>query len=74
LNPNKLPTSNTNAYMKYSGIAFQIAILVGLAFFAGKWLDDKIGFEKPYIGMSMILMVFTLYMFKLYKELFNARK
>ena len=70
-NPKKASVS----YLKYSGIAFQLAGLIFIAYFVGDKLDKKFNLETPLITLGLVLFVFVLYMYKLYKELFpNERK
>jgi ATP synthase protein I len=67
----KSKSQNPNTYLKYSGIAFQLAALVLLAFYGGRWVDQKIGNTQPFIGMAALLIVFSAFMYKLYKDLFK---
>jgi hypothetical protein len=67
--------SPASSYIKYSGIAFQLAGLIFIAYFIGSKLDKKFGLEPPYITLALIIFVFVTYMYKLYIELFpNERK
>jgi len=65
---NKL-RKGTHAYMKYSGLAFQMAAIVILAILGGQKLDSMFGFEKPWMTMLLTLFLFSAYLYKLYKEL-----
>ncbi|MBK8518304.1 MAG: AtpZ/AtpI family protein [Saprospiraceae bacterium] len=58
-----------NAYLRYSGIAFQMAAVVALAIFAGKWLDTKFSLSKPVFTIVLVFLFFSGYMYKLYMEL-----
>lgn len=64
---------NSKSYLKYSSMAFQLLGIVAISFFAGKYLDGKLGFEQPILAVLFILISFTTYMYKLYKELFNEK-
>jgi MFS-type transporter involved in bile tolerance (Atg22 family) len=57
------------AYLKYSGLAFQMAGVVVFSILAGQWLDNKLGFEKPVFTISFVLIFFSAFMYKLYREL-----
>jgi hypothetical protein len=58
-----------NAYLKYSGLAFQLAAVVLAGIFLGRWLDRKFMLEKPLFTMLLVIIFFSGFMFKLYKEL-----
>ncbi|MCB9308917.1 MAG: AtpZ/AtpI family protein [Lewinellaceae bacterium] len=58
-----------NPYMKYSGLAFQLAGIIGLSFWIGKKADAYFNFEKPILTISLIFVTFSLYLYKLYIEL-----
>jgi F0F1-type ATP synthase assembly protein I len=66
--------SKSILYLKYSGIAFQMAAVILVSFFAGKWIDTKLGNTNPYVGMLFVLIGFIAYVYKLYIELSNERK
>ena len=59
----------TRAYLKYSGLVFQLVGVVVAGLLIGKWLDGLLHLEKPYITMLLILVFFSGYMYKLYIEL-----
>ncbi|OKL41266.1 AtpZ/AtpI family protein [Pontibacter flavimaris] len=42
-------------YVKYSGLAFQMIGALVLAAFAGQWLDDKVGNDKPWFTIGLLL-------------------
>lgn len=44
-----------NTYLKYSGLAIQMLVTIGVAGFIGYWLDQQIGWKFP-----LLLMVFIL--------------
>ena len=58
-----------HAYLKYSGLAFQLAAVVLAGIFLGRWLDSKFMLEKPWFTMILVMIFFGGFMFKLYKEL-----
>ncbi|GAB3541782.1 hypothetical protein GCM10027443_41580 [Pontibacter brevis] len=43
-------------YVKYSGMAFQMIGALVLAAWAGRWLDDYAGNEKPWITIVLLLL------------------
>jgi hypothetical protein len=70
-NNSKKKEVSGQSYLKYSGIAFQLAFLVLISFYIGRWIDQRLGNAHPYIGMSALVIVFIGFMYKLYKELFT---
>lgn len=37
----------SNSYLRYSGIGFQMATIIGLGTWGGWWIDQKTGWEFP---------------------------
>lgn len=62
---------NANAYMKYSGLAFQMVVIFFLGIYGGKKLDAYFGHETPGITIFLIFTLFIGFMYKLFKELDN---
>jgi F0F1-type ATP synthase assembly protein I len=58
-----------SAYLKYSGLAFQLAIMVALGLFLGNALDKYFDLMTPVFTIGLILIFFSAYMYKLYQEL-----
>ena len=56
-------------YMKYAGLGTQMAVTFFLGVWGGKKLDAYFNLEKPVITIILILVLFTGFMYKLYKEL-----
>ena len=54
--------------MKYSGLAFQLAGIIGLSFGLAR-RQMHFNFEKPILTISLIFVTFSLYLYKLYIEL-----
>lgn len=62
-----------NPYLKYSGLAFQLAIVIGFSFWLGMKVDKYVGTEQPIFTILFILLAFSGFMYKLYKELFPTK-
>lgn len=60
-------------YLKYSGIAFQLAALMAVGIFGGQWLDQKLGLQMPICTMILVLLFFGVYMYKLYLDLTSKK-
>lgn len=52
----KKPLKELQAYTRYSGVAFQMAILIGLAVWAGIWLDRQVKIDFPIFTVSFALI------------------
>lgn len=64
----KLPKKTKNL-MKYTGLGFQMAGVFLFGIFGGQWLDSHFETDKPYYTISLILVLFTGYLYKLYLDL-----
>ena len=70
MDANKQPEKKRfNAYLKYSGLAFQLAAVVAIGLFVGRWIDNYFSLSKPVFSMVLILVLFSLYMYRLYIDL-----
>ena len=55
----KQPKKSANAYLKYSGLAFQLAAIIGIGAFIGFKLDQWANFDKQYLT-ALFAIIFTL--------------
>ena len=49
-------SSRLQSYLKYSGLAFQMIIVLGLAAFAGIKLDAYVGNKNPWFTILFMLL------------------
>ena len=63
----------SNAYLRYSGLAFQLAALVLVAFYSGRWIDGALHLSIPIFTMGLIILLFSIFMYKLYMDLNKDR-
>lgn len=56
-NKNKV-IKHTNSYLKYSGMAFQMATILIIGAVAGKKLDQHFQTERPYF--TLLLVIFAI--------------
>ena len=63
---NKKPV---NAYMKYSGLAFQLLGSMGVLGWLGYKLDQKLSFEFPVFMLLFGFLAFGAMLYKVYKSL-----
>ncbi len=50
------PLRELQIYTRYAGVAFQMAILIGLAVWAGIWLDKQVKIDFPIFTVVFALM------------------
>ncbi len=60
-------------YMKYSGMAFQIAAYILLGLFAGKQLDKYFLTEKPYFSALGAVLFLVAFFIKLVNDLHRKK-
>ena len=58
-----------NQYLKYSGMAFTLFILLGIAALIGQWLDKKMATPQPYFTIILILLFMGGFFYRLVKDL-----
>jgi len=61
--------TKVNAYLKYSGIAFQLFFLLFITAYAGQWVDARLGNKRPYLTAFLLIFVLGGYLYKLVKDL-----
>ena len=68
--PNKKSKPNdANSVLKYSGMAFQMAIILGIGVFVGVKLDEHFGTEKPYLTALCAIIAFPIAFYTSVKDL-----
>ena len=58
-----------NQYLKYSGMVFQLFVLLGVGAWLGQYLDKKLHTPDPYFTILFILLFTAGFFYKLVKEL-----
>ncbi|MBK6545295.1 MAG: AtpZ/AtpI family protein [Saprospiraceae bacterium] len=64
----------SNKILKYSGLATQIFVSLGLAAFFGRWLDQKFELTKPLLTAILPILMLVLLMFWLNYDLKKLEK
>ena len=70
--PKRKPSSS-NKYLKFSGLAFQLAILIALAIWAGGKLDDIMANKRGYMTALLVVLAFGGFMYNLFRDLENLK-
>lgn len=61
-----------DAYLKYSGMAFQMGIIILVGTYAGKKLDEHFQSERPYLTVFMALFSIFAALYITLKDLFTG--
>jgi len=69
----KKKTTSTNKYLKFSGIAFQLAILLALAIWGGGKVDALMENKQSYMTALFVVLAFGGFMFSLFRDLENLK-
>lgn len=62
-------TKNPNAYLKYSGMVMQLLVLLFIAAYLGRKLDEWMGNSPAYMTALLVLLAVVAYLVKIYFEL-----
>ncbi len=68
-NKKKAPKKELNPYLKYSGLAFEMLAVIGVAVFGGIKLDEYFGNETPWITLILVFVFLGGYLYKLVVDL-----
>lgn len=60
---------NPNMILKYSGMAFQLLIYLGIAVFIGQKLDALWALEKPYLTSLCVILALPLALYSILKDI-----
>ncbi len=63
-----------DAYLKYSGMAFQMGIIILVGTWAGQKLDSHFQTERPYLTVLMALFSIFAALYITLKDLFTGNK
>jgi hypothetical protein len=69
----KKAREQANAYLRYSGLGFQMAALIGLGSWGGWWLDQRTGWKFPLFALLGSLGGITVALLLLFKETRRGR-
>jgi ATP synthase protein I len=70
--PNE-PSANSSALGKYSGIAIQMAAIIGLSTWAGVWLDGHFHTKTPWYTISFTLGGIFLALYQVIRSVSSDR-
>ena len=62
-------SKSSNQYLKYSGMAVQLFVLIGVGAWLGQIIDRKLSTPEPYFTIILILLFTGGFFYRLVKEL-----
>lgn len=65
---------NNNPYVKYSSIAMQMAVIIVIGTFGGKWLDTFIDIKFPILTFTFSILSVFLAVYYAIKDIINYNK
>lgn len=69
----KKKSSSTDKYIKFTGIAFQLALLLFLAIWAGGKVDVMMNNKQAYMTALFVVLAFSGFMYSLFRDLENMK-
>ena len=63
-----------NAYAKYSGLAIQMGVIIGVGVFAGQYLDGVFEFKTPWLTIFLSLVGVFLALYIVIKEVIKLNQ
>ncbi len=60
-------------YMKYSGMAIQMGVIILIGTYAGMWLDEKMQTETPWFTVGLALFSIFAALYVSLKDLFTNK-
>jgi hypothetical protein len=68
-NRSEKPKQQLNSYVKYSSIAFQMVIIIGLGSYGGYSIDKALEFKIPVFTILLILISTALALYTVFRSL-----
>lgn len=65
--------NKVNVYLKYSGLAFQLAFVIFVGIYLGNYIDTYFGWKVPAATMILVLLLVGAYMYKLVIDLMKPK-
>lgn len=60
-------------YARYSGMAFQMGIIISIGTYCGVKLDEKLG-TKPWLTLACVLFAIAIALYSIIKDFFPTQK
>lgn len=66
--------NNLKNYLKFSGIAMQMAITIIIAAYLGRWIDEKLQLKHQIFTIVLILIAIFSSLFQIIREVIKLGK
>ena len=73
-NPSKKPNNSLNQYTRFSGIAIQMGVIIGVSAWGGKKLDEHFNLNKPYLTIVCSLTGVAVALYLVIREVIKMGK
>ncbi len=73
-NPSKKPNNSLNQYARFSGVAIQMGVIIGLSAWGGKKLDEQFNLNKPYLTIVCSLSGVGVALYLIIREVIKMGK
>lgn len=73
-NPSKKPNNSLNQYARFSGVAIQMGVIIGLSAWGGKKLDEHFNLNKPYLTIVCSLSGVAIALYLIIREVIKMGK
>jgi membrane protein DedA with SNARE-associated domain len=70
---NKQRKQPANAYLKYSGMAIQMGVIILIGVWAGKQLDSRMNFQKPWLTLAFSLLAVAAALYISLKDIISNK-
>lgn len=72
--PSKKPNSSLSQYARFSGVAVQMGVIIGVSAWGGKKLDAHFNLNKPYLTIVCSLLGVALALYLIIREVIKLGK
>ena len=70
----KKQNNSLNQYARFSSIAIQMGVIIGVSVWGGRKLDAKLNLNKPYLTIVLSLVGVALALYLIIREVINMGK
>lgn len=70
----KKQNNSLNQYARFSSIAIQMGVIIGVSAWGGRKLDAKLNLNKPYLTIVLSLVGVALALYLIIREVINMGK
>jgi F0F1-type ATP synthase assembly protein I len=64
----EIKRKQVGSYARYTGLFFQMFVIIGVFAYVGSWLDDRQGTKQPYYTAALALIGVVIAIYQVLKE------